>query len=639
MLGTAIKSGSRRSDGWWGTLGRWGRLALPLVGLLAVLLSACGAPANAGGALAANQRFVYPFVGPASVDDPNGPNVLDPAEIAYAEDSTTSSMIYSGLVTLSPDLNVVDDSAKSIDVDPTGTKYTIHLLSGLRFSDGQPLTASDFAYAINRALDPHLCDATDANGNVITAYGNSPYGPYCNYVGATYLNHILGANDRINGNGGGDHSVVAQGDNPSKGVSVLDPQTLVIRLDAPVGFFLEALTYPTSYPLEKSLVDKYPKGQWVYHLDQGGCSGPFKIKSYTDKKQIVFVPNPYWPVDGRAGKTAQQLKLTISEVDRPFIASQNTAYDNYRAGQYDFVEVPGTDYAYARGQDDFHEVGALQIDYFAFNRLTPPFDNVYVRQAFALALNKQLLVDRIYNGGAIPTNHIVPQGMPGYDPNLVTPTPDKTQSLTGNQTAAQGLIKQAASGCTGNQQTDHDYCPYIDGAHYSALKEIDVYTNSSNPTRVALVTAATQEWASVLVLNVQEKSVSIANVIANTQPSKGASGYGAWAIGWLADYPDPQDFLSLQFRSNAGYNGTHVNDPDLDQLFDKADALNDPTKIQQRMDLYHQAEQKLVDTVAWLPYLQKKATWRQRFWVHGFGLNPVYIFPDIGWPNVYITAH
>jgi peptide/nickel transport system substrate-binding protein/oligopeptide transport system substrate-binding protein len=639
MLDSAIGWGARRSGAWHGTLGRCGRLALPLVGLLAFLLSACGTPAAGAGALAASQKFVYPFPGPSAVDDPNNPNVLDPAEIAAAEDNTTASMIYSGLVTLGPGLTVVNDSAKNIDITPDGKKYTFHLLPDLRFSDGTPITANDFAYAIDRALDPHLCDVTDANGNVTTAYGNSPYGPNCTYVGQTYLNHILGANDRINGSGGSDHSVVAQGDNPAKGISVIDPQTLVIRLDTAIGFFLEALTYPTSYPVEKSLVDKYPKGQWVYHLDEGGCSGPFKIKSYTDKKQIVFVPNPYWAADGRNGKSAQQLKLTISEVDRPFIASVDTSYDNYRGSQYDFTEVPGKDYAYARGQDDFHEVGALQIDYFGFNRLVPPFDNTAVRQAFALAINKQLLVDRIYNGGAIPTNHIVPEGMPGYFPDLLTPPPDRTQALTGNQTAAQALIKQAATGCTGDEQTDHDYCPYIDAAHYTALKEIDVNTNRSNQTRVDFVTAATQEWASVLQLNVQEKTVSLSNIISNTRVAKGASGYGAWAIGWLADYPDPQDFLSLQFRSNADQNGPHVNDPDLDQTFDKADALNDPTKVQQRMDLYNQAEQKLVDTVAWLPYLQKKVTWRQRFWVHGFGLNPVFIFPDIGWPSVYITAH
>jgi oligopeptide transport system substrate-binding protein len=608
----------------------WTRTTLPLVGLLVLVLAGCGTQPGSGAQLAHDQKFVYPFIGPSTVNDPNNPEVLDPAEIAAAEDETTATMLYSGLVSLAPNLNVVYDSVSKIDVDPTGTKYTFHLLSGLRFSDGQPIRASDFAYGIDRALDPHICDGTDAKGNAIP-YGNSPYGANCTYVGQTYLNHILGANDRINGSGGKDHSVVANGDNAAKGVSVIDDQTLVIRLDAPVGYFLEALTYPTSYPLEKSLVDKYPNGGWVNHLDEGGTSGPFKIKSYTDGKTVVFVPNTYW-------ETAHNKQLTLTEVDRPFVASLDTAYSNYRigAGNYDFTEVPGKDYAYARGQDDFHEVGALQVDYFGFNRLVPPFDNVGVRQAFALALNKQLLVDRIYNGGAIPTNHIVPQGMPGYYPDLVTPTPDKTQSLTGNQGAAQTLLHHAQASCTGKTLTDPDYCPYVDATHYSPLKEIDVFTNSSNQSRIDLATAAAEEWNSILSLNVKEQSVTLSDVIANTNPNKGASGYGAWAIGWLADYPDPQDWLSLQFRSNAGYNGSHVNDADLDHLFDKADLEQDPAK---RMDYYHQAEQKLVDTVAWLPYLQKKATWRQRYWVHGFGLNPLFIFPDIGWPNVYITPH
>jgi oligopeptide transport system substrate-binding protein len=623
----------RTLGAWRGSLVRGIRVAFPLVALIPLALAACG-PTSSADPRASDQTFVWPLQAEASPSD----EVLDPAEVSSAYDLGSAQMIYSGLVTLAPDLTVKYDSVKKIDVTPDGKQYTFHLLPNLHFSDGQPIHAGDFAYGIDRALDPHICDGTDASGNPIK-YGNSPYGQNCTYVGSTYLNHILGANDRINGNGGGDHSVVSpQGDNPGKGVSVVDDQTLVIRLDQPIAYFLEALTYSTSFPLEKSLVDKYPGGQWVYHLNEGGCSGPFKVESYTatsnGHKAISYVPNTYW-------QATHGQQITLTRVIRPFIAKQNDEYNEYQAGNYDYTDVPGTDYPYARGQEDFHEVPGLEIQYFAFNFMTPPFDNQQVRQAFDLALNKQLLVDRILDGGGIPTNHIVPQGMPGYNPDLTNPPPDGTQSLTGNQAAAVQLLAQARQQCQGplvfkpnGKPADPAFCAYIDDKHYSPLKEIDIYSPTSNESRLAITKAAVDQWSTVLGLNVQVQQVqgSFGTYYGNVQ----AGQYGAWALGWLADYPDPQDWLSLQFASNADYNSSHIRMSDLDTLMSKADLEQDPSA---RMQEYHQAEQELINQVPWIPYEQQKVTWRQRTWVHGFSLNEVGSFSDLAWSQVYITQH
>jgi ABC-type oligopeptide transport system substrate-binding subunit len=94
---------------------------------------------------------------------------------------------------------------------------------------------------------------------------------------------------------------------------VLDPLTLQIRLDSPIAYFLETLTYPFSYPVEKKLIDRYPGGLWVRHLDEGGTNGPFKVAQYdaTAKPQrIILEPNPYW--EQTWGK-----KLTLQKVIRP----------------------------------------------------------------------------------------------------------------------------------------------------------------------------------------------------------------------------------------------------------------------------------------------------------------------------------
>lgn len=592
------------------------RLALALLGLAALLVAACGPDSGAGDTLAPNQTFTWPYNG---TDQLNFGEVLDPATIFASEDTGTISMLYSGLVTYGTNLSVVPDLA-TWTVDNTGTVYTFHLKQNLHFSDGNPLTAADVAYSLNRALDPTLCTSLDAQ-----SYGPKGAGT-CTQEGATYLAMILGAQDRLNGTGGNDHSLIGQGNDAAHGLDVVDPQTLQIRLSAPVVYFLEALTYPTADVLEKSLVEKYPGGTWVEHLDEGGTSGPFKVLSYGDGKLLKMVPNTSWEASFR--------KLTLTEVDRPIIKSMDDEYANYRAGQYDFTDVPGKDYTFARGQDDFNEVPTLTTQYFGLNFNKPPFNNLLIRRAFDLALNKQLLVDRILNGASIPTNHIVPRGMPGYDASLTNPPPDGTQSLTGNQDAANKLLQQAIASCqTPAPDADTSYCPYITSK--TSSQEIDITYNSNRQVDQDITTAAAQTWRSVLGLNV--KAVG-SGVDTNTYFSNifNARSYAAWSVGWIADYPDPQDWLSLQFISGQIYNAEGVNDNALNSLLKKADVDQNATS---RMAEYNQAEQQAVNLVAWLPYAQGKGFWRLRTWVRGFGLNALLIEPDISWPNVYIVQH
>jgi peptide/nickel transport system substrate-binding protein/oligopeptide transport system substrate-binding protein len=123
------------------------------------MLSACSGGLGGQGAtsntLAAKQSFTWPYVSSAGTFGHN--EVMDPAEISSLIDTGTISMLYSGLVTFSPTLAVQPDAASNWDVDSTGTVYTFHLRPNLFFSDGKPITAADFAYSIDRALDPNLC--------------------------------------------------------------------------------------------------------------------------------------------------------------------------------------------------------------------------------------------------------------------------------------------------------------------------------------------------------------------------------------------------------------------------------------------------------------------------------------------------
>jgi peptide/nickel transport system substrate-binding protein/oligopeptide transport system substrate-binding protein len=606
------------------------RMLLLVVGLVPLLLAGCSAQQADAVPLAKNQVFIWPLQQEAKIAYDE---MLDPASVTSAYDLGTINMLYVGLVRLDANLNVVPDAAKAMpDISADGLTYTFRLRPNMQFSDGQPLNAQDFAYSMDRALDPHLC--------VGSVYKTDKTTAKCSKIGRAYLNFIRGAGARISGKSA---SMIAQGDvsnDTSKGLFVLDPLTIKIQLGAPTPYFLQALTYPTSFAVEKSLIEKYPADAWVDHLSEGGCSGPFMVKSYGGGTQMTMIPNPNWEA-----AWGDAFKITLDSVVRPLVKSLDDEYSNYLKGEYDYTDVPANLYSMAKSQRDLFETPTLSTNYFGLNWTQPPFDQLAVRQAFALALNKQFLIQEAEPGGAaIPTNHIVPQGMPGFFPGLLTPPPDRTQSITGSVKPALDLLNQARATCPSfisKFDAKHQYCNYI---RTTDPAPIVIHTNS-DATPKALAKAAADQWNAVLGLNVQIQPEDFqTQLIPGVYATDDAGAptpslYQAWNIGWLADYADPQDFLSLQFGPvDQGNNATWAQDDTLNKLFAAAEGTdaNDPVK---RMQDYNQSEQRAIDVVAWLPYQQGKLFWRERSWVQNFGLNALWLMPDVKWHQVSILQH
>jgi peptide/nickel transport system substrate-binding protein/oligopeptide transport system substrate-binding protein len=577
---------------------RRGHLFFGFLALLAMLLMGCGTSNGSANQLDANQVFTWPLIHVASFNK----LVLDPANVADIYSASVTNAIYSGLVTTDHNLNVIPDLASSWEVSPDGRTYTFHIRPNLHFSDGTPLTAQDFAYGIDRALSPSVC---------LPVYGAgcSPYA----YPG--YLGHIVGASERV---GGTLPSLIGTG------LIVQDAQTLVIKLDKPIAYFLEALTYPTSFPVEKKLIETYgtnyaSHNDWTAHLDAGGDSGPFLLKSHTTT-ELTLVPNPYW----------YGAKVTLKEIVRPFVATQTDAYSGYQQGKYDYSEVPSQSYQEARDQDDFHEVGLLQTAYIGINQASAPMNNLELRQALALAINKQLIADRVLNGAAYPTNHIVPQGMPGFYNALTAPGID-SRTVTGDVTTAQKLIKDFFS---------HN-------PQYANTLTLTL-TFQNDDTDVERVEQAIKAmWETVLSgtnfsVHIKEQGMSFQDLVGSMLGPTVGNKPGAlqmWMIGWIADYPDPQDWLSLQFSKTSSLNASNYEDGagfTAQTLMNQADVEQDPAK---RMSLYNQAEQQLVNDVAWLPYSQPKGIWRVRTYIQGFNPSALGLLTDLTWPSVQVLAH
>src|SRR5262249_37444233 len=155
--------------------------------------------------------FIWPVIGAASFND----LVLDPANVGDFYSATVTNAVFSGLVTVDHDLNVIPDSA-TWEVTPDGRQYTFHLKQDLHFSDGTPLSSQDFAYSIDRALDPNVC--VPVNGPDCAGFP----------LASTYLGDIKGAADRA---AGSISSIL------STGLFTPDAQTLIIKLDKPAAYF------------------------------------------------------------------------------------------------------------------------------------------------------------------------------------------------------------------------------------------------------------------------------------------------------------------------------------------------------------------------------------------------------------------
>ena len=246
---------------------------------------------------------------------------LDPALVLSADQTSMNaiSMIYTGLVQLDDKLQVQPQLAQSWEVSSDGLTYTFHLRHNLKFSDGTPLTSTDVAYSINRALEPATKSST----------------------APIYLS-LVKDSDKLLAGFIPTFSLI--------GDSLLTPDnnTLVIQIKKKAPYFLDMLTYPCSYVVEKHLIDTY-QTSFTNYLTEGGSSGPFKISRDTQGQEIDFVPNTnyYGP--------QPQLKKVVF----PFYQQPDNAYHAYQVGQADITGVPVSTFASDKKRKDFYQVPQL----------------------------------------------------------------------------------------------------------------------------------------------------------------------------------------------------------------------------------------------------------------------------------------
>ena len=304
------------------------------------------------------------------------PPTLDPH---LTTDTTSSGVVvelFSGLVTMNTDLQLVPDIAESWDIDDTGTVYTFNLRKNAKFHDGKPITAHDVKWSLERAVHPDTA---------------SP-------VADTYLNDIIGVEKALEGE-----------TTEIEGVRVIDDHTIEFRIDAPKAYFLAKLTYPTAFVLDKENVEAGGRN-WT---ENPNGTGPFRLKEYRIGERIILERNENFY---RQPAHVDSISMNLAG-GQAMAMYENDEIDITGVGLFDLDRVldPNEDL----NKELIIAPPDFSVSYVGFNTSMPPFDDPKFRQALNHAVDKELIATEVLSELVEPAYGILPPGFPGYNENLV----------------------------------------------------------------------------------------------------------------------------------------------------------------------------------------------------------------------------
>ena len=315
------------------------------------------------------------------IGNQNEPATLDPHLIDAATDMNIAVALYEGLTASDEKTSQpVPAVAERWEVSPDGLVYTFHLRSGAQWSNGDPVTAADFAYSFQRILTPTL--------------------------GSTYAYMLWPIKNAEAFNSGKIKSFA------EVGIAVVDPATLRLTLERPTPYLPALAAHSTWMPVHRATVEKFGKSDdrsspWTRPGRLVG-NGAFTLAEWQPNARIVVAKNPhYW------GAASNQLARVI------FFPTEKSDIEelNFRAGQTHLTfSLPPSKFATYREQspDRLSIDPMLNVNYINFNATKPPLDNPKVRRALALALDRKAITERVFNRAALPAHSVVPPNCGGY---------------------------------------------------------------------------------------------------------------------------------------------------------------------------------------------------------------------------------
>jgi len=476
----------------------------------------------------------------------SNPTTLDPALIVDVTGATIAAKLFNGLVRFNEALDIVPDAARTWTLSPDGRTYTFRLRRGMTFSNGREVTAEDFRYSFERVLKP----AT-----------RSP------------ITWVL---DRIEGT----REVMAGRTDHASGIRVIDGQTLAITLERPFGPFLSLLGMSAAYVVPREEVERL--GQDFGSRPVG--SGPYVLKEWRHGQSLVLAARPHPPAEG------PRLQGIIYRV----IPEDLTAVVEFETGGLDVLPIPAAEYR--RYTTDPRWSGrvfgrpGLNCYYLGLNCSRPPFNDVRVRRAVNMAIDRKRILDTLYEKRGVLAAGPVPPAL-----RKSFPPPDRTGYPYDPEQARQ-IISEAGLG--------NAKIRIFVSAEPEVLDIVEVIQYYLNKAGV-LADIVQLDWSAF------KEAVNRGDA-------------DAFWLSWWSDYPDPENFLYPLFHSaNIGPAGnrTRYGNAAVDRIIERAQRTADP---EERYRLYRDAEGLIVRDAPWVFMWHRTDFFVVQPWVMDFRIYPIY---------------
>lgn len=497
------------------------------------------------------------------------PDIIDPQKSSFSNEIAHLTLMYEGLTRLDADLATIPGAAESWAYNEDATQLTFQLRPGLQYSDGTPLNARRFEYAIRRNINPETA------------------GEY-----AAITDEILGAPEWRTGEGelqtqgaaAVQASVVAldASGQPCVDYEQNDCLTLQLTFSKPAPYFHTVMSLWVTFPAKEELLAEGGENWWNSSKYQIG-NGPYVLKSLEPFVRGYFVPNQnYW---GGVGKV---------DIEFSYITDSAISFQAYNNNEFDIVALAAEDLATV---DNDPVLAPEKLVYpgsctFAvmFHQEKEPFTDPKVREAFALALDREAWVRDVLNGLGSPTLTWIPPGFPGYK--------EGETHLAFDPEAALAAIAESSYGSVENLP------PIVD-------------TFGDTPRNRVRHEWLVAKWKEVLGIDIELNPVEPTTFTALTKDQ--ATAPQMFILGWCADYPDPQNWLSVYWKTGAFGERIAYANADLDALLDQADTSTDQAL---RADLYQQAQDMLVQSSPGAFMWNNVNAYLVKPWVTGYETTP-----------------
>lgn len=459
---------------------------------------------DAGYSLAEEQTYTF-----RSGDDWGS---IDPGLVQDTTGGDIVRQMFEGLYNQDADGNNYPALAADMKVSEDGKTYTFALRQGVKWSDGNPVTAHDFEYAWKRVADP----ATASE--------------YASYI---QLMSLKNADEVLTGKAAPDEL----------GVTALDDHTLQVELTVPLPYFPLMLTHATTFPVPRWAIEAHGD-EWV-RPENIVVNGAYKLSEFRPGERAVLERNSnYW--DDKNTVINKVVQLTITD--------ENQAYNRYRAGEMDYTNVPTGKYPGISQEfpEETHSAPVLCSYYLNMNQGPSGPDYLKdprVRRALSLVIDRQLLVDKVTQAGQIPAYTFTPEATAGFTVPYLPYYTDSTQAEKDEE--ARELLESAGYGPDNPLTVDY------------------IYNTSEGHKKIAIFVS--QMWKQKLGVETVINNMEWKTLL----DTRNSGNFEIARDGWCADYNEPSTFLDV-FKSDSSHNSGKYSNTAVDKLLDESKTTHDP---------------------------------------------------------------